>query len=128
MERATIYSLKHKGWSTMQMATFTGHPQDTIAQVLKEPVDQRPKQRERERHLPGADQRVAGGASAGHPHAGAGADGPGPSQSAQRDGLLQLRAHAAANAPTSPRRWRCALKGGQERSGRWTRARCAKCP
>ena len=47
MDRATIYSLKQKGWSNVQIAEFTGHHRDTIAKVLKEPVDQRPKQRER---------------------------------------------------------------------------------
>lgn len=47
MERATMYYLKQKGWSNVQIAEFTGHHRDTIAKVLKEPVDQRPKQRER---------------------------------------------------------------------------------
>ena len=73
MERATIYYLKQKGWSNAQIAEFTGHHRDTIAKVLKEPVDQRPKKRAREcaRRLPGADQHVAGGALAGHLYAGA---------------------------------------------------------
>jgi transposase len=47
MERATIYYLKQKGWSNVQIAEFTGHHRDTIAKVLKEPVDQAPKKRER---------------------------------------------------------------------------------
>lgn len=47
MDRATIYYLKQKGWSNVQIAEFTGHHRDTIAKVLKEPVDQRPKKRER---------------------------------------------------------------------------------
>lgn len=47
MERATIYYLKQKGWSNVQIAEFTGHHRDTVAKVLKEPVDQRPKQRDR---------------------------------------------------------------------------------
>lgn len=47
MERATMYYLKQKGWSNVQIAEFTGHHRDTVAKVLKEPVDQRPKQRER---------------------------------------------------------------------------------
>ena len=47
MERATIYYLKQKGWSNVQIAEFTGHHRDTVAKVLKEPVDQRPKKRER---------------------------------------------------------------------------------
>src|SRR5262245_59884418 len=47
MERATIYYLKQKGWSNVQIAEFTGHHRDTIAKVLKEPVAQHPKKRER---------------------------------------------------------------------------------
>ncbi len=47
MERATIYYLKQKGWSNVQIAEFTGHHRDTVAKVLKEPVEQRPKKRER---------------------------------------------------------------------------------
>jgi transposase len=47
MERATIYYLKQKGWRNVQIAEFTGHHRDTIAKALKEPVDQRPKKRER---------------------------------------------------------------------------------
>jgi len=34
MERSTIYYLKHKGWTNVQIAEFTGHHRDTIARVL----------------------------------------------------------------------------------------------
>jgi transposase len=47
MERATIYYLKNKGWSNVQIAEFTGHHRDTIAKVLKEPIEPCPKKRER---------------------------------------------------------------------------------
>jgi transposase len=47
MERATIYYLKQKGWSNVQIAEFTGHHRDTIAKVLKEDLDQKPKKRDR---------------------------------------------------------------------------------
>jgi transposase len=47
MERATIHYLKQKGWSNVQIAEFTGHHRETIAKVLKEPIDQAPKERER---------------------------------------------------------------------------------
>ena len=47
MERATIYYLKQKGWSNVQIAEFTGHHRDTIAKVLKEEIDLKPKKRER---------------------------------------------------------------------------------
>ena len=47
MERATIYYLKQKGWSNVQIAEFTGHHRDTIAKVLKEDIDQKPQKRDR---------------------------------------------------------------------------------
>jgi transposase len=47
MERATIHYLKQKGWSNVQIAEFTGHHRETIAKVLKEPIDQAPKERDR---------------------------------------------------------------------------------
>jgi transposase len=47
MERSTIHYLKQKGWSNVQIAAFTGHHRDTIARVLREEVDKKPKTRER---------------------------------------------------------------------------------
>jgi transposase len=47
MERATIFYLKQKGWSNVQIAEFTGHHRDTIAKVLKEDIDQKPQKRDR---------------------------------------------------------------------------------
>jgi IS30 family transposase len=35
MERATIYYLKQKGWSNVQIAEFTGHHRDTIAKEAR---------------------------------------------------------------------------------------------
>src|SRR5258708_19554439 len=43
MERSTIYYLKQKGWTNVQIAEFTGHHRDTIARVLREDVDKQPK-------------------------------------------------------------------------------------
>jgi transposase len=48
MERSTIHFLKHKGWTNVQIAEFTGHHRDTIAKVLKEAVDKKPQPRQRE--------------------------------------------------------------------------------
>src|SRR5260370_17668085 len=45
MERSTIYYLKQKGWTNVQIAEFTGHHRDTIARVLREGVDKKPKKR-----------------------------------------------------------------------------------
>jgi IS30 family transposase len=36
MEQSTIYHLKQKGWTNVQIAEFTGHHRDTIARVLRE--------------------------------------------------------------------------------------------
>ena len=47
MERSTIYYLKQKGWTNVQIAEFTGHHRDTIARVLREDVDKHPKTRNR---------------------------------------------------------------------------------
>jgi transposase len=47
MDRSTIYYLKQKGWSNVEIADFVGHHRDTIARVLREPVDQQPAQRQR---------------------------------------------------------------------------------
>ena len=47
MERSTIYYLKQKGWTNVQIAEFTGHHRDTIARVLREAVEKQPKTRHR---------------------------------------------------------------------------------
>src|SRR2546421_8399423 len=47
MERSTIYYLKQKGWTNVQIAQFTGHHRDTIARVLREEVEKKPTSRER---------------------------------------------------------------------------------
>ncbi|HEU5383198.1 MAG TPA: IS21 family transposase [Ktedonobacteraceae bacterium] len=58
MERATIYYLKQKGWSNVQIAEFTGHHRDTIAKALKEEVDQKPKKRERKSAIAVFDAQI----------------------------------------------------------------------
>lgn len=40
MDRATIHYLNQKGWSNIEIAEFVGHHRDTIARVLREPLDQ----------------------------------------------------------------------------------------
>ena len=47
MERSTIHFLKHKGWTNVQIAEFSGHHRDTSARVLQEAVDKKPKTRQR---------------------------------------------------------------------------------
>src|SRR5450432_1324827 len=59
MERSTIYYLKQKGWSNVQIAEFTGHHRDTIARVLREEVDKKPKPRERRSTVAIFDAQIA---------------------------------------------------------------------
>ena len=59
MERSTIYYLKQKGWSNVQIAEFTGHHRDTIARVLREEVDKKPKTRERTSAVAVFDAQIA---------------------------------------------------------------------
>jgi transposase len=58
MERSTIVYLKKKGWSNSQIAGFTGHHRDTIARVLREPVDRTPAPRERQSAIAVFDEEI----------------------------------------------------------------------
>src|SRR6266700_2700927 len=59
MERSTIYYLKQKGWTNVQIAEFTGHHRDTIARVLREEVDKKPKTRNRSSAVAVFDAQIA---------------------------------------------------------------------
>jgi transposase len=59
MERSTIYYLKQKGWSNVQIAECTGHHRDTIARVLREEVDKQPKTRTRSSAVAVFDVQIA---------------------------------------------------------------------
>jgi len=59
MERSTIYYLKHKGWTNVQIAEFTGHHRDTIARVLREDVDKHPHTRNRSSAVAVFDAQLA---------------------------------------------------------------------
>ena len=58
MERSTIYYLKKKGWTNTQIAEFTGHHRDTIARVLREPVERPPAPRERHSTIEAFDAAI----------------------------------------------------------------------
>lgn len=47
MDRSTIYLLHQKGWTNVAIADFLGHHRDTIARVLREPLDQQAAKRQR---------------------------------------------------------------------------------
>src|SRR6266702_8727467 len=59
MERSTIYYLKHKGWTNVQIAEFTGHHRDTIARVLREDVDKHQQTRNRSSAVAVFDAQLA---------------------------------------------------------------------
>jgi transposase len=59
MERSTIYYLKQKGWTNVQIAEFTGHHRDTIARVLREDVDKLPQTRNRSSAVAVFDAQIA---------------------------------------------------------------------
>src|SRR5256886_6717760 len=59
MERSTIYYLKQKGWTNVQIAEFTGHHRDTVARVLREEVEKKPKTRERGSAVAVFDAQIA---------------------------------------------------------------------
>ncbi len=67
MNRATIYYLKHKGWSNVQIAEFTGHHRDTIAKVLKEEIDKKPAKRNRKSAASMYDEQIQGWLDQGLP-------------------------------------------------------------
>ena len=48
MDRSTIHYLKQKGWTNTQIAAFVGHHRDTIARVLREPLDRQAAPRQRQ--------------------------------------------------------------------------------
>lgn len=47
MDRSTIHYLHQKGWSRTEIAALMGHHRDTIARVLREPIDRQPALRQR---------------------------------------------------------------------------------
>ena len=59
MERSTIYYLKQRGWTNVQIAEFTGHHRDTIARVLREDVEKKPKTRHRSSAVAVFDAQIA---------------------------------------------------------------------
>ena len=59
MERSTIYYLKQKGWTNVQIAEFTGHHRDTVARVLREEVEKQPKTRHRSSAVAVFDAQIA---------------------------------------------------------------------
>src|SRR5690349_11543917 len=58
MDRSTIYYLKQKGWTNTQIAAFVGHHRDTIARVLREPVDREPASRARPSAVAAFDAQI----------------------------------------------------------------------
>jgi transposase len=59
MDRSTIHYLHQKGWTNVQIAQFLGHHRDTIARVLREPVDRSPAPRHRPSAIAVFDAQIA---------------------------------------------------------------------
>src|SRR6266480_3020399 len=59
MDRSTIYSLKQKGWSNVQIAEFTGHHRHTVARVVRDEDEKKPQTRERESRVAVFDAQIA---------------------------------------------------------------------
>ncbi|HET8625985.1 MAG TPA: IS21 family transposase [Thermomicrobiales bacterium] len=60
MDRSTIYYLKQKGWTNTQIAALMGHHRDTIARVLREPVDREPTRRARPSAVAAFHEQIEG--------------------------------------------------------------------
>jgi hypothetical protein len=105
MERSTIYSLKYKGWTNVQIAEFTGHHRDTIARVLREEVDKQPQPRQRVSAVAVFDAQITSWLDKDIPvirMLPPGAGGYGPSLSRRRNGVLRLRAQGASCSQAIP--------------------------
>lgn len=60
MDRSTIYYLKQKGWSNIQIAETVGCHRDTVARILREPVDYQGEQRQRASQVAVYDDAIRG--------------------------------------------------------------------
>jgi len=60
MDRSTIYFLHQKGWTNLEIAEFVGHHRDTIARVLREPIDRPPALRQRTSAVAVCDAQIQG--------------------------------------------------------------------
>jgi len=60
MDRSTIYYLKQKGWTNTQIAAFVGYHRDTIARVLREPIDRESPPRVRASAVAAFDAQIPG--------------------------------------------------------------------
>ncbi len=131
MERSTIHYLKHKGWSNVQIAQFTGHHRDTIARVLREEVEKKPQSRQRlstvavfeaqitvwlDKRLPVIRMLELAREDVEHPYQGG--------ETAFYDYVRHPSGERASSRRTT---WRCALKGCQGSSYKSIGVRCATC-
>jgi len=60
MDRSTIHYLKQKGWTNVQIGQFVGHHRDTVAKVLREPLDKEPAPRQRTSQVAAFEARIGG--------------------------------------------------------------------
>jgi hypothetical protein len=131
MERSTIYYLKQKGWTNVQIAEFTGHHRDTIARVLREEVDKQPKTRQRTSAVAVFDAQITRwldkGLSVIRMLELARADAEHPYQGGETAFYDYVRHPCAVRANNHLTTWRCALKGCQANSYKSIGVRCTTC-
>ena len=132
MERSTIYYLKHKGWTNVQIAQFTGHHRDTIARVLREDVDKKPQSRQRSSTVAVFDVQINTWLDKGLPVIRmlelAREDAEHPYQGGETADLAITCARSAARASSPHITWRCALRVCRGSSYKSIGAKCERCP
>jgi hypothetical protein len=132
MERSTIYYLKHKGWTNVQIAQFTGHHRDTIARVLREEVDKQPQSRQRPSMVAVFAAQINSwldkGLSVIRMLELAREDAEHPYQGGETAFYDYVRHPCVERASSPHTTWRCALKGCRESTYKSIGARCERCP
>jgi hypothetical protein len=131
MERSTIYYLKHKGWTNVQIAEFTGHHRDTIARVLREDVDKQPQPRERSSAVAVFEAQISAWLDKDLPVIRmlelARADPDSPYQGGETAFYDYVRHPCVARASKCRTTWHCALKDCQASFYKSIGGRCATC-
>src|SRR6266699_416133 len=128
MERSTMYYLKQKGWTNVQIAECTGHHRDTIARVLREEVDKKPKTRNRSSAVAVCAAQIAAWLDQNLPITRmlelARADGEHPYTAGDTAFYDDVRHPCAEHASRHHAIWRSALRVCHPNSYKSTGARC----
>src|SRR5579863_2052292 len=127
MERSTIYYLKQKGWTNVQIAEFTGHHRDTVARVLRAEVEKQLKTRNRSSTVAVFDAQIDQWLDRSYPTGACWSwrerMGHNPTQAVKLPSTT-TSARCAAHASRRHTIWPCALRAYQANSCKLTGARC----